>query len=233
MNILGIETATVVCSTALVRDGELLHAVSITEPYVHASKLMIQIDETLKSTRTTLPEIDAIAVSIGPGSFTGLRVGLSTAKGLGMALNKPLIPVSTLAGLARSAKESGEWRANELLLAMIHARKGEVYHCSYSRSIAGEIEAVSEEQVTTLNALMDALPAQATLVTGDVTQFRESTRMPDHVRFLSGRAGACNAGAIAIEGVTHFIHGRETDAVQLEPKYITGFFDKTRMATEH
>ena len=99
--ILCLETATKSCSVALAKDGDLLHCKNeISEKYSHSEQLTLFIESILSEQGIALVDLDAIAVSKGPGSFTGLRIGVSSAKGLCYALDKPLISVSTLEAMA-------------------------------------------------------------------------------------------------------------------------------------
>ena len=122
IRILGIETSGPLASVALLKDGEV-QGMKVGEFKVtHSETLMPMIDELVKETGMKLESLDAIAVSAGPGSFTGLRIGSATAKGLGMALNKPLIHIPTLHGMAYNLLgHSG------FIVPMIDARRGTVY----------------------------------------------------------------------------------------------------------
>lgn len=122
MTILGIETSTAVCSAALCQDGKLLKQCISYEGGNHAKLLPTYIDELLQYAREQALPIDAVALSEGPGSYTGLRIGTATAKGLCYGLDIPLIPVPTLEVLiAASGVEQG------ILIPMIDARRMEVY----------------------------------------------------------------------------------------------------------
>ena len=123
MKILALETATLAGSVALVDDAlGLVGEVRINVAVAHAERLMPSITWLLDSSTTAVNDIDAIAVSIGPGSFTGLRIGLSTAKGFAFSLNRPIVPVPTLEAFARTIPFS-----RHPLCPMLDARKGEVY----------------------------------------------------------------------------------------------------------
>lgn len=132
--ILSIETGTNICSVALARDNELIALRESAEGRDHARKVALYIDELLRENQYDPDELDAVAVSKGPGSYTGLRIGVSTAKGLCYALGIPLLSVSSTESLARVAAEDYEagildvddW-ANALLCPMIDARRMEVY----------------------------------------------------------------------------------------------------------
>ena len=101
--ILNIETATKVCSVAIGKDGELIALKETEAEKSHSTVITLFIREVLKETGITLSDLDAVAVSKGPGSYTGLRIGVSTAKGLCYSLDKPLIAVSTLQAMALGA----------------------------------------------------------------------------------------------------------------------------------
>jgi tRNA threonylcarbamoyladenosine biosynthesis protein TsaB len=123
VTILSIETSTSVCSVAVHQDGLLVSLFEINESGAHAEQLMGLIEEVLASARISYSGLDAIAVSEGPGSYTGLRIGVSTAKGLAFGLNKPLIAVNTLQALA-SASPAGP---GDLVIPILDARRLEVY----------------------------------------------------------------------------------------------------------
>lgn len=137
--ILNLETATKNCSVSLSKDGRCL---SIKEEndgnYSHAEKLHVFIDELLKEQQLTVSDLDAIAVGKGPGSYTGLRIGVSTAKGLAYAANLPLISISTLKTLATSV-----FVKNGLLVPMLDARRLEVYSAIFDSqyNLVREVEA--------------------------------------------------------------------------------------------
>jgi tRNA threonylcarbamoyladenosine biosynthesis protein TsaB len=121
--ILNIETATKNCSVSLAKNGETVLCKEIAEQgYSHAEKLHVFIEEILKETSISAKDLNAIAVSKGPGSYTGLRIGVSTAKGLCYALDIPLISIDTLEVLAKQVSvEKG------MIVPMIDARRMEVY----------------------------------------------------------------------------------------------------------
>ncbi|MXV52229.1 tRNA (adenosine(37)-N6)-threonylcarbamoyltransferase complex dimerization subunit type 1 TsaB [Pedobacter sp. HMF7647] len=131
--ILQIETATATCSVALSENGSLLAYKEQTDRNIHASNLTLFIQQVMKDAGKQLAELNAVAVSKGPGSYTGLRIGVSTAKGLCYALDIPLISVNTLQSMAAMiAAETGEER---LLCPMIDARRMEVYTAVYDHNL--------------------------------------------------------------------------------------------------
>lgn len=133
--ILSLETSGSCTAVALTRggvqDGQALASLSLNSNITHSRRLLTAIDWILAETDCGWPDVGAVAVSIGPGSFTGLRIGLATAKGLAMAANKPLVGVSTLDALALNC--SGE----RLVCSSLDARKKEVYACLYRSDAQG------------------------------------------------------------------------------------------------
>ena len=107
MNLLAIESASTVCGVALFLDNKLIEIDEIDKPRVHGERLPITIDKLIKKYELELSCLDAIAVSSGPGSYTGLRIGMSFAKGLAMAANIPIIPVPTLEAMNYNIDNNG------------------------------------------------------------------------------------------------------------------------------
>ena len=128
--ILNLETATKNCSVSLAKDGKTIFCKEMAEQgYSHAEKLHVFIEEILKEVKVDFSEIKAVAVSKGPGSYTGLRIGVSAAKGLCYAAGIPLIAVDTLAVLANQVQV-----ADGLIVPMIDARRMEVYSAVFDAS---------------------------------------------------------------------------------------------------
>lgn len=126
--ILCIETSTKACSVALAKNGELLALKeSVDQDYSHAEQLNLFIEEVMNQADIEFGQLNAISVSKGPGSFTGLRIGVSTAKGLAYALNIPLLSIDTLESMAVGFINQFPDKTNELLVPMIDARRKEVY----------------------------------------------------------------------------------------------------------
>lgn len=137
--ILNIETSTKNCSVALSQNGQLLLCKEIAEQgYSHAEKLHVFIDEILAEASIQFSELSAVAVSSGPGSYTGLRIGVSAAKGLCYALGIPLISIDTLTSLAHQVKQT-----DGCIVPMIDARRMEVYSAvfNHEKEMIREVEA--------------------------------------------------------------------------------------------
>ena len=137
--ILCLETATPSCSVALVHNGEVLACEEDPKGQNHSEKITLFIDKVMKKAGISYDQLDAVAVSMGPGSYTGLRIGVSTAKGICYAVSKPLIAVETLHAMAYGGRnvistERSE-RRNLLLIPAIDARRMEVYAAIFDENV--------------------------------------------------------------------------------------------------
>jgi tRNA threonylcarbamoyladenosine biosynthesis protein TsaB len=151
MNLLAIETSTEACSVALVHGDEII-ARSELAPRRHTELVLPMADALLAEAGLGRHALDAIAVGRGPGAFTGVRLGVALAQGMALALDRPVVPVSSLAALALEAPEN-----EAATLAIIDARMGEVYAACYRRDGAGGWLALDAERVCAPDAL--SLPA--------------------------------------------------------------------------
>ncbi|HJW06875.1 MAG TPA: tRNA (adenosine(37)-N6)-threonylcarbamoyltransferase complex dimerization subunit type 1 TsaB [Rhodanobacter sp.] len=151
MNLLAIETATEACSVALVHGDELI-ARSEIAPRRHTELVLPMADELLAEAGIGRHALDVIAVGRGPGAFTGVRLAVSLAQGMALALDVPVITISSLAALALEAPDDGD--ADSAILAVIDARMGEIYAACYRRDGAGGLLALDDERVCTADALM-------------------------------------------------------------------------------
>ncbi len=226
MSVLAIETATTVCAAAVVSGGRILAEASLREKYVHAEKLMTLIDGVLRQAAITLGQLDGIAVSIGPGSFTGLRIGLSVAKGLAFASGKPLVAVSTLQALAQRAIDEGLVEEYVSILAALDARRNEVY-CQWFKDIAGDANAVSVECDMQVDRVFDACPTERVVMTGDALpklQNAVSQKPMIHWSTVPDNVAECSAGSVGRIGEALLDRGESADVRTLEPRYIKEFF---------
>jgi len=173
MLVLGIDTATRRASVGLIADGSILAEQSRLADASHAVSLLPLIDSVLAAAAVQVDELDAVAVSAGPGSFTGLRVGLSIAKGLTYATGARLVTVPTLEALARAVPAG-----DEPVCALLDARKGELYAACFSR--AAEFQWTMDERLLTPEQLMEVLP-RPVVVIGDA--------VPRYGAWLRERAG--------------------------------------------
>ena len=153
MKILAIESSSMVASAAIVNDDILVAEYTVNHKVTHSQTLLPMIDEILTMTQTDKSSIDAIAVSGGPGSYTGLRIGSATAKGLGMALDIPLIHVPTLDAMAYNV-----YGYAGLVCPIMDARRSQVYTGIYEFS-DGKFNILLENSAITFDELMEKLDA--------------------------------------------------------------------------
>ena len=170
MKILALETATIAGSVAVVDDNEgLISEVRVDIKVAHSERLMPSVEWLLNASGLSINDIDAFAVSIGPGSFTGLRIGLSTAKGLAFATGKPLVPVKTLDAFARTLVY-----CSYTICPMLDARKNEVYAGLYRWDDDLCKKIVPETAISPEELLNDIKGSGTILFTGDgAIKYRE------------------------------------------------------------
>lgn len=162
--ILNIETATPVCSVALSENGQVLSMKTSEEQNIHSEKLTLFIEDLFRDSGIRLQALAAVAVSEGPGSYTGLRIGASVAKGLCYALDIPLIAVGTLPAMAEAMRRQYA-DANARYCPMIDARRMEVYTALYDAQ-GGELEAVSTK-IIDAESFQDILSKNKIVFGGD------------------------------------------------------------------
>ena len=214
--ILSIETAISVCSVALHRDGKLEGCLELHQDNVHAQKLMPAIKALLDRAGIETAELDAIAVSAGPGSYTGLRIGVSTAKGLAYAHDLPLIAVDTLSALAYRASEAVE--PEDFIIPVIDARRMEVYQ----KVLNGRMEEISplEPLIIDEQSFSEYLQKGKVFFIGDAVFKIKSELRHENARFLSLLNSAISIGELAYE---KFEKGDFVDLAYFEPNYLKEF----------
>ena len=220
-NILNIETSTEVCSVALTSEGQVLDHRENYDGQTHATLLSQYVQEMLQYARTRDINLDAIAVSIGPGSYTGLRIGLSEAKGLAFGLNVPLIGVNTLQLLVVSTMFNHFIDEEKVLyVPMIDARRMEVYTAAYNAAL----EPVLEPQAMILDeqSLVDLNQQGYTLVLmGNGSDKAHQVLTRDGVRFVAGiKPVAVDLMALAEKS---FREQRFIDVAYSTPLYLKEF----------
>lgn len=216
--ILQIETATQVCSVALSIDGK---TVAIKEEHgqnIHASNVTLFIDEVVKAAGLTYQSIDAVDVSKGPGSYTGLRIGVSTAKGLCYALEKPLIAIETLEMMAAVFQmENPEYSG--LICPMIDARRMEVYTSVYNSSL--EVIKPTSAKIIDETSFADLLSQNKITFLGDgAAKCAETLHHPNAVFSDQNFNAASYMSALASKAYNqeHF-----EDVAYFEPFYLKDF----------
>jgi tRNA threonylcarbamoyladenosine biosynthesis protein TsaB len=217
MKILAIETATVAGSVAIVDDTKgLIGEVRVDVKIVHAERLMPSIEWLLKSSNISVKEIDAFAVSIGPGSFTGLRIGLSTVKGFSYATKKPLVPVRTLDAFARTLPF-----CSRMICPVLDARKNEVYAALYKWKDRTCVKVMPETAISPkdlLNRIKEPVVfmGEGTKKYGDLIE----SVLKDHAIYAPSSKMSPSASTVAELAIEHIKGGITTDPVSLAPFYI-------------
>lgn len=216
--ILLIETSASVCSTGLSLDGKIIAIREETVPNRHAELLSVFCAELLAETGYTPASLNAVAVSGGPGSYTGLRIGTSTAKGYCFALNIPLISISTLEAMAIGMRS--EANENELLCPMIDARRMEVYSTIFSTSL--ETISPVAPVVVDETSYADILRSNIVWFSGDgMEKLREVLSTHPNSRFTpSGKHSVSNMAAAA---EARFALGQFENLAYYVPYYLKNF----------
>ncbi|MGB0881673.1 MAG: tRNA (adenosine(37)-N6)-threonylcarbamoyltransferase complex dimerization subunit type 1 TsaB [Vicingaceae bacterium] len=217
--ILGIETSTKICSVA-VSDGEKLLALKEEGgAYSHSEKLTVFIQEVLDKAKIDLASIDAVAVSKGPGSYTGLRIGVSVAKGLCYALNKPLIAVDTLQAMAKNPALSAD-----LFCPMIDARRMEVYTALYDSNNKAVVPISAK--IIDENSFSDELAKHRIVFFGDGAEKCAAVLDTNSNAIFSeqGLPSAVFVNQIALE---KFNQKQFEDVAYFEPYYLKDFVGTT------
>ncbi|MFZ7133715.1 MAG: tRNA (adenosine(37)-N6)-threonylcarbamoyltransferase complex dimerization subunit type 1 TsaB [Eubacteriales bacterium] len=148
MRILAIDTSTMVSTVAVMDEDKVLSEISMNCKKNHSEKIIIYIDEAIKSTEYTLRDMDLFTCSIGPGSFTGLRIAIATVKGLAQSLNKPVMGISSLEALAFNIPNN-----HQCICPIIDAQRDEVYTAMY-QWVRGELIPRTQERVVSIDALL-------------------------------------------------------------------------------
>ena len=212
--VLALEPATAALSVALLRGPELIDEISAAVGPA-AATLLPAVDALLDRAGVALGDLEAFAVSIGPGSFTSLRVGIATLKGLAFESDLPIAPVSTLAALARVAG-----RADRLVVPMLDARRGEVYAAAYAAG--SDREVVVPEGVYTPEALCAQLRPPCVLVGEGAALCGEAiaAALGEGVALLLPPEGNASARHVGALGVEQLERGSWVHAAQLAPHYL-------------
>jgi tRNA threonylcarbamoyladenosine biosynthesis protein TsaB len=219
MNLLAIETSTEACSVALVHGDQVIERSELA-PRRHAELVLPMADDLLAEAGLSRHALDGIAVGRGPGAFTGVRLGVSLAQGMAMALDLPVVTVSSLEALALEAPYD-----EAAILAVIDARMGEIYVASYVRDEDGSLRLLDEERVdTAANLLLPAAGAWGdawSVVGSGWATYSEilRTRLPAAPRFADG-ARYPQARHVAELAVPRFLSGSAVAPELALPVYL-------------
>ncbi len=220
--ILNLDTATSVCSVALARDEEILAQRMNNEGKNHAALLTTFIDQVLKETGTEPGSLDAVAVSKGPGSYTGLRIGVSTAKGMAYALSVPLLSAGTLEIMANgylSVHPGITMEEKTLLCPMIDARRMEVYSAFFDTRLNPVREVLAD--IVDEKSYRELLNNHRILFFGDGAE--KCRKMLRHDHALIDSSYNLSASHMVKLTLEKFRHGRFENVAYFEPFYLKDF----------
>jgi len=216
--ILNIETSETICSVALAKDEKLLSIKESTEERSHAKLVTIFIEDIFKNSNYSLQDLDAISVTKGPGSYTGLRIGVSTAKGLCYGLDIPLISVGTLTALANATIRTNKYN-NHKFCPMIDARRMEVYSAIYNYDLS-KIKDVSAD-ILTEDSYSDFLKKDKIVFVGSGSaKFNEILNSPNAIFDSEIVPSAKNMIEVSYQ---KFIDKNFEDVAYFEPYYLKDF----------
>ena len=218
MRILGIESSSLVASVAIVEDETTMAEYTVNFKKTHSQTLLPMIDEMVKLLEIDLSTVDAIAVSGGPGSFTGLRIGSATAKGLGLALHKPLIHVPTLDATAYNL-----YGTEALICPIMDARRNQVYTGIYRFRESFEIvHGQNAMDIDELIGILNSMGEPVIFLGDGVPVFRSRIEETLTVRalFAPAHVNRQRASAVAALGAVYFKEGKTETAMEHKPDYL-------------
>lgn len=223
MKILGIESAALVASVAIIDENVTIAEYTTNFKKTHSETLLPMLDEIVKMTGISLSELSAIAVSGGPGSFTGLRIGAASAKGLGLSLDLPLIHVPTLDAMALNI-----YASDALIVPIMDARRNQVYTGIYKNN--GSLEIIKESMAVSIDELFEILKetdakekAGRAIFLGDgVPVFREyiDKNLEISHDFAPTNLNRQRASNIAMLGIEMLKSGNIISADDMRPEYL-------------
>ena len=226
MKILALDSSGLVASVAVMEDDNLIAEYTMNHKKTHSQTLVPMMDEVRSMVELDLSTIDAIAVAAGPGSFTGLRIGSATAKGLGLALNKPIIPVPTVDALAFNLYASGS-----VICPLMDARRNQVYTGIYAFE-SGNMKVLEPQMAVDIEVIAEKLCRYGRNVVflGDgVPVFRQKlesgllkqlTAAGNQFAFAPAHVNKQRAGAVGTLALQYIREGRTETADEHQPEYL-------------
>lgn len=218
MRILGVDTSSSCGSIGIIDGDQVVAECTFHREETHSTRLIPSIQAILKDAKLSLKEIDGLAVSLGPGSFTGLRVGISTIKGLALAAEKPVVGIPTLDALAHNFLFTPY-----LICPLLDARRDEVYTALYRKERGGRLQRLTPYRSISPIAMLEEIPLQETIFVGNgVTLYgpvikgkfgKKALFAPPYLRFLRGLT-------VAKLGLQRIIEGERADVTSLMPIYV-------------
>lgn len=219
MRILALDSSGLVASVAIVEEEQTVAEYTVNYKKTHSQTLLPMLDEIVKMTDMDLQSIDAIAVAGGPGSFTGLRIGSATAKGLGLALNKPLIHIPTLEGMAYNL-----YGSSAVICPIMDARRKQVYTGIYRfeegklKVLEDQIAIAVEELIQKLNEMGEEVVFLGDGVPVYADCLREGLSIP--FTFAPANMNRQRASSVGLLGIEYFKQGKTETAREHQPDYL-------------
>lgn len=216
MHILGLDTATWRASVGLLIDGEVVAEQSQVAQGSHAVTLLPLIAELLGGAGCAVRDLDAIAVSGGPGAFTGLRVGLSVAKGLACATGIPVVAVPTLEALARTLSHHQGY-----ICTLLDARKGELYAACFE-SVSGVVRRLTPDALVTPTDVVEHIALPCVIIGDAIPRYAAflRERLGDQATLLPSETYGPRGGVVASMGWERLQAGVAEPVASLEPFYV-------------
>lgn len=217
MRVLGIDTSTPCGSIGLIEDEQILCEYSVNRKLSHSERVLKTIDRVLEDSGISIGEVDGFAISRGPGSFTGLRIGVSVAKGLALATDKRVAGVSTLAALAQNARYSPY-----LICPLLDARKGEVYAALYRNTEKKGMTAFAPEMAIKPIDLLERIEGEALFLGDGVYAYGDLIRhtLGDRAHIAPSPFNFVHGAVVAQLGRQSLEKGEYLDLEGFTPQYL-------------
>lgn len=219
MRIVALDSSGLVATVAIVEDDNLVAEYTVNYKKTHSQTLLPMLDEVAKIIDLDLEEIDAIAVAAGPGSFTGLRIGSATAKGLGLALGKPVIPVPTIDGLAYNL-----FGTKDVVCPMMDARRNQVYTGLYEFE-DGKMKCMIPQKAVAVEEILEDInqTGRPVIFLGDGVPVQKENiakmvKVP--YQFAPAHLARQRAGALGALALLYYKEGRYEHARDHKPDYL-------------
>lgn len=224
MKILGLDTSTDICGIALTEDKTLITEFRSNIKRAHAEKIIHAIDRVLNDVNIKPDEIDGIAISIGPGSFTGLRIGLAAVKGLALATNLPVVSVPSLDALVLQA-----YFYPDQICPLIKAQADEAYTALYHFE-KGQLVCNTDYQLITLNSLHDFIRQKTLIINVGMKNLPHfiTRELKNLVEMAPPEYSMTSGYYIAMQGFEKFLRQETEDIDKLEPFYLKDFKAKKK-----
>lgn len=217
MKILAVDTSSNVATVAVAEDNVLLGEYILNHKKTHSQKIMVMIDELLRDLELTVNDIDLFAVSNGPGSFTGLRIGVATMKALAHSVNKPIVGVSPLAAMAYNLPY-----AEHIIVPIMDARQNRIYTATYIWDDG--FKEITEPEATTIEeCVADCGEYLDTIFVGDgaiIHQDYIKEKLGEHAIFAPSNAMGQRASSVAALALEMAKKGEVSDYISLKPIYL-------------